>query len=339
MPDPANPDVADLDLTLTDEDLECYGKVGRQEEVAADDPSLQRLIALGVVIPNAWLPGRHVLADLRSAEIQLRKTAEGSAVAALARMGRIPALIHRLEREQPRHNPETRIEFLPGVDIPNDAISRATNGARHEQLSAQPSLRRPEVLDRAFKRDSKTLQRGVRMRILYPVSSRSNTHLHEYVGKVTALGAEVRTTEETFSRIVIIDQEHVFFEEGGVPRDPSLGAWHVRHPGVIGYLIEQYRLLWERAHPWYGTELSSETAISTPFQRSILWELVNGLDQQQIAKRLLVSSKTVNTALNDLRKKLGLKTPYQVVAWWMASEERRLEAPRAARLRQDPVNE
>ncbi|WP_326812366.1 hypothetical protein [Streptomyces scopuliridis] len=318
-----------VSLDLTDDDLDCYRRAGMGEEFAPDDPHVEHLTALGLLIHDPF-SGRPVPADIRTAEARLRREAEQSAAGALRRMELIPAVVEALERERSRSLQASEPfggEFLTGTELVNDIISRTTDGATHEQLSAQPGVRRPEVLARALERDAKTLRRGVMSRMLYAESARGSDALLEYVIAVTGLGAQVRTTEEEFSRIIIVDQAHAFFEDRGILEEESRGAWHIQHRGTIGYLIQQFQQRWVRARPWYGAGLTSENAISSPFQRSVLWELEAGADQKQIANRFGVSVKTINRAVADLRMKLGFKTPYQLGPWWLQSEERNLTEP------------
>ncbi|MFD5111757.1 hypothetical protein ACFWNG_05485 [Streptomyces sp. NPDC058391] len=329
MSNPLNSTEGTVSLNLTEGDLDCYRRAGRGEEIAPDDPHAAHLIALGVLIHDPF-SGRLVPADIRTAEARLRQEAERSAAGALRRMAQIPAVVETLEKERSRSLRASEPfsgEFLSSTELANDIISRAVDAAAHEQLSAQPGLRRPEVLARALERDAKTLRRGVMLRMLYAESSRSSDVLLQYVVAVTELGAQVRTTEAEFSRIIIVDQAHAFFEDRGILEDPSRGAWHIQHRGTIDYLLEQFRQRWVHARPWYGEGLTSVNAISSPFQRSVLWELEAGSDQRQIASRFGVSVKTINRAVADLRVKLGFKTPYQLGPWWLRSEERNLNEP------------
>ncbi|MGW0562840.1 hypothetical protein ACWDZ4_20030 [Streptomyces sp. NPDC003016] len=334
MPEPANPDARNDALTLSPDEVAYYHRVGRNEEVDPENPHLKRLISLGLVLKDIWVPGRYIQANLREAEARLRQQAEAGASAYLKRMAAIPSLLALLEREQRHQIPDsTRDVFLPGIELANDAIIRAMDAVKYETLTAQPGLRKASTLARSIRRDTEFLKRGAAMKILYPTSARSNEPLREYVTAVTALGAQVRTIPETFSRLMIFDDKHAFFEDGGVIQSPELGgvvaepregAWHIQHPGMISYEREQYRQKWERGTPWRGNEAENKTAVTTPLQRSILWELEAGRDQTRIAAHLHVSLKTVNRAVNELRETLGFKTPYQLGAWWMLATEERL---------------
>ena len=58
----------------------------------------------------------------------------------------------------------------------------------------------------AAQRDSAALERGITMRTLYQHSARRSAVTHKYVAAVTARGAEVRTLDEFFNRIIVVDR-------------------------------------------------------------------------------------------------------------------------------------
>ena len=55
-------------------------------------------------------------------------------------------------------------------------------------------------------RDIEMLERGVKMRTLYQHSARRSSVTHKYVAAVTSRGAEVRTLDEFFNRMIVIDR-------------------------------------------------------------------------------------------------------------------------------------
>ncbi|MFF8617084.1 hypothetical protein [Streptomyces sp. NPDC015350] len=286
------------------------------------------------MIVDRFIPGKIIQADLRQAELSLRRQAEEEATAALAKMRSIPAFFKRLEEEQ-RRSPDWSggITFIHGGDVVNDALTRAAVTASHEIITAQPLPRSPDVLTRAVGRDSEVLRRGVALYSLYQESARQAPHHREYVAAMTALGSQVATTEEEFPRLMIFDRKTAFFQDFAKGLNMQAGAWHVQHPAISSILAEQFFNQWRRARPWRDdpdgqrAEQGVDGAVTTPLQRQILRNLADGWDQVQLPDKLSKSRKTITTALATLRTQLGLTTLNQVMYWWATSPENPNRAP------------
>ena len=85
--------------------------------------------------------------------------------------------------------------------------SRSWPSARRRCSPRSPQAGRdPRFLAMAALRDIELLERGVKMRTLYQHSARRSSVTHKYVAAVTARGAEVRTLDEFFNRMIVIDR-------------------------------------------------------------------------------------------------------------------------------------
>jgi hypothetical protein len=317
----------------------CRRIVAGREPVPVDHPLLPRLLRLGVVIDDQYHPGFLVLSKPEIVEARLREELEGDALAVLERMRAVPNLSHALRQLHRNIDPGNGISvhetFTPTVRGAADMISREINGASDTLWSAQPGHRRPDVITRSRRRDVPLLvERGFDWRTIYDISQRGNAPLAEYVAEMTARGARIRTLPERFSRLILMDGQHVFFEDrgliqtperGGTVAEPREGAWHCQGPGVVGFLHTHFEQMWARATPWYGTEVDPPQTITNALQRSILWELEKGKDQTQVAAHFQTSRKRVQRALTDLREALGFKTLWQLGPWWAHSEERAID--------------
>ena len=101
---------------------------------------------------------------------------------------------------------------IRGVDAIRAFLVSSVADAEEELLTAQPQgLRDGATLDAAARRDLAALERGVKMRSLYQHSARRSSTTHKYVAAVTARGAEVRTLDEFFNRIIVIDRRLAVF--------------------------------------------------------------------------------------------------------------------------------
>ncbi|WP_433891931.1 hypothetical protein [Streptomyces sp. CA-111067] len=327
-------DLSPAELALCLEIGAGHGRVSLQH------PLLPRLLGLGVVIADQYAPGDLVLAKAEQVEARLREQTEHEAQAALRSMREIPKITHALQQVQRRIDPATTVPvqevFVPGLQGATEAMARELDAVMFSVCSAQPGHRRPEVIAGSRRRDVPVMaERDFRWRMVYDVSERGNPALADYVVDMVRAGAEVRTTPDPFSRLILVDGRHAFFEDRGLIQDPRRGgvavaeprpgAWHCQSPGVVGYLGRTFEQLWERSTPWSGDEADPAHAITTPLQRSILWELEKGKDQTQVAAHFQTSRKRVQRALTDLREALGLKTLWQLGPWWSLSPERQID--------------
>ena len=87
---------------------------------------------------------------------------------------------------------------------------RERAGAGHARRCATPQM----------------LERGITMRTLYQHSARRSSITHKYVAAVTARGAEVRTLDEFFNRMIVIDRRVAVIPDG----DSSPSRSSIREP-------------------------------------------------------------------------------------------------------------
>ena len=128
-------------------------------------------------------------------------------------------------------------------------IESVVADAESELLTAQPQTGRndPKGLAIAAQRDAAAVERGVKMRTLYQHSARRSAITHKYVAAVTKAGAEVRTLDEFFNRLIVVDRRVAV-----IPG--KTGALAVREPMVVDYLVDVFERHWERARPFANRE-------------------------------------------------------------------------------------
>src|SRR5687767_13024592 len=100
--------------------------------------------------------------------------------------------------------PFTEIRGLASI---NDYLMALAGDTREELLTAQPQYRRGiKRLTQAISHEVDALERGVRVRTLYQHGARRGADTRRYVAAVTAAGAEVRTLDEFFNRLLVFDR-------------------------------------------------------------------------------------------------------------------------------------
>ena len=179
-----------------------------------------------------------------------------------------------------------------------------------EMLTAQPQTgRNRKALAEAAGRDTAMLERGRKMRTLYQHSARRQAITRKYVTAVTALGAEVRTLDEFFNRMIIIDRRVAVIPG----REDVRSAMAIREPSIVAYLADIFERTWERGRPFTMTrETSTMSAIAAEQRAMTIRMLIEGHSDPVSAKRLGVSARTYAGYVADLKEEYEADTRFQL---------------------------
>lgn len=199
------------------------------------------------------------------------------------------------------------------VEVRGEAIDPFIAGlvadADEELLTAQPQAGRSvTALNAAAARDTAALERGVRMRTLYQHSARRSRITHRYVEAVTERGAEVRTLDEFFNRLIVVDRRVAVIpgHEG-----PTV-ALAVREPSVVAYLVDMFERTWERGRPFDSPSETVARAIAAEQRAMTIRMLVAGHPDHVSATRLGVSPRTYAAYVADLKDEFEVETRFQL---------------------------
>lgn len=201
----------------------------------------------------------------------------------------------------------------PVTEVRGEAINRyiaaLVADAEVELLTAQPQTGRDlKELSVVIERDGAALERGVTMRTLYQHSARRSTATHKYVAAVGALGAEVRTLDEFFNRLIVIDRRVAV-----IPGADSLSvALAIREPNLVAYLVDMFERSWERARPFTNRETSMMRDIAAEQRAMTIRMLIEGHADPASAKRLGVSPRTYAGYVADLKEEFESQTRFQL---------------------------
>jgi hypothetical protein len=188
-------------------------------------------------------------------------------------------------------------------------VSGVVSECEDEILSAQPQTgRNAQTLAVAALRDTAALERGIKMRTLYQHSARRSSITHKYVAAVTARGAEVRTLDEFFNRMIVIDRRVAI-----IPGQDNLRmAIAIREPNVVAYLVDMFQRSWERARPFTSRETSLMRDIAVEQRAMTIRMLIEGHSDPASAKRLGVSPRTYAGYVADLKSEYESQTRFQL---------------------------
>jgi DNA-binding CsgD family transcriptional regulator len=217
---------------------------------------------------------------------------------AQASLAAVRESIHRAEevyRDTYRDDGLQTARVISGADVISTTLSLAVESCEEEILTAQPGGGRPqELLEKALASDLPALRRGVRQRTIYQHTIRTHSATLSYVEQISAAGAEVRTLDQVFDRLIVCDQRIAFVPDPGEERSET--ALAIEHPGLIRYLVGIFNHAWERATPLrYPSGAHRPTLLGDETRRAILQLMVNGYTDEAIAGRLGMSTRTVAT--------------------------------------------
>ena len=146
-------------------------------------------------------------------------------------------------RRAPQSSARGPFTYLRSVELINSVLDQLLAECEEELLTAQPEAGRdPRFLAKAALRDIVALERGITMRTLYQHSARRSSVTHKYVAAVTARGAEVRTLDEFFNRMIVVDRRVAVIPS----RNEVAVAVVIREPAVVAFLVNVFERSWER---------------------------------------------------------------------------------------------
>jgi sugar-specific transcriptional regulator TrmB len=208
---------------------------------------------------------------------------------------------------------------IRGIEAINRFIDTQVGNLRVEMLTAQPYGRRPAVtLAEAEPRDMQALRRGVSIRTIYQHSARQSAATREYVAEVSSLGAEVRTSDEFFKRMLVFDRHTAL-----IPATESHEvAVAIHEKSILAFLLDLFDRAWERAMPFTVDTQAAARNVAAEVRSMTLRMLVEGHSDAASAKRLGVSVRTYASYISMLKEEYGVETRFQL-GWAMSQSSAR----------------
>lgn len=156
------------------------------------------------------------------------------------------------------------------------------------------------------------LDRGIKLRLIYLHTARTDPAAREFVAKVRLSGGQVRTVNEMFGDMAIFDRQ-VAFVPSPEFRSALAPAAILREPLAVGLLGDIHDRIWEAATEFdpdtraYGQTLED-------LQMTILHLLASGLTDDTIARRLGISSRTCRRHSSAIMADLQASSRFQAGA-------------------------
>jgi hypothetical protein len=211
------------------------------------------------------------------------------------------------------------VEYLTGWPMINARLGQVLAGCTESLDASQPGgPRKPELLATVKERDLAVLGRGVQMRTIYAEDARAGEGMHEWVTEMTAAGAQIRTLDAEFPRMIIIDRRVAV-----IPGDDDRIARIIHDPGVAGFLVDRlFGCHWSRATPWVGVGDPVQSLTDARYER-VLALLEKGMGHKEIGTALQIKPRRLAEIIAELKVMYGVESLFQLGYRWREEKERR----------------
>ena len=303
------------DATKLYEEVCQKGQIASSDYRIAEDGELRKafdlLVEMGLLIfdseQDGWAPE-----DPTSVQSRIVSPLSQEAAKLLSESSQWSSAFSNLAqswRRAPQSTARGPFTYLRSVELINSVLDQLLAECEEELMTAQPEAGRdPRFLAKAALRDIEVLERGIAMRTLYQHSSRRSSVTHKYVAAVTARGAEVRTLDEFFKRMIVVDRRVAVIPN----RDERAVAVVIREPAVVAFLVDVFDRSWERGRPFTNRDTSLLKDIAAEQRAMTMRMLIEGHSDPVSAKRLGVSPRTYAGYVADLKTDYDAQTRFQL---------------------------
>jgi len=298
-------------LAVSDRAAKLFQALARGQQLEPDPADWLELVRIGLV---SGTPDEPKLSDpsyvLRRVEHRLhQRTVELEEQLVDARDTLEPLLMaYSQGREETIQ--DHSIRTLSGFAEINLAINDSLLEADSEVITAQPGGgRSANTLEDSLLREAELLRNGIRIRTLYQHTARFSPATRHYALRMVDLGSEVRTLDEFFDRLIIVDAKVAFIPCG----DERSTALAVHHPGIVRFLVDVFDRAWTRAVPFSAREsrdLSRQTVDST--RMTVARLLIEGETDDVSARRAGLSLRNYREHVKNLMTRTGAQSRAQL---------------------------
>ncbi|MDH6703574.1 DNA-binding transcriptional ArsR family regulator [Kitasatospora sp. MAA19] len=280
-------------------------------DVSSDDKDrLAELLDIGLLVADIDAPGVLIAVDPAQLSKGLSAAWQRKALNLLTRAAALPGDLQELADTY--HRPEQAggtIEYIRGKVLINQRLHQLVTSASEEILAAQPGgPRPPEALTTVIGRDLDTLRRGASLRTIYHPSTRYHAPTREYVATVTSAGAQVRTLDEPYTRLFVIDRRSAVIP---VIEDLNVAAF-IHDRAIVSYLADEvFERNWSRSLDFDGSRAVPQEVVSS-LRQAIIDLLLDGVNHRVIARRLGISERTLARHLAEMREDYQVESLFQL---------------------------
>lgn len=270
------------------------------------------LATLGLLEPDA--AGTHAVVDPDVALVRLLQGERDRLENRLAETGRAQATLETLAgpflRAGAAPRSEVQVEIVSDPHRIRHELTALGDAVRASVHSLHTGSVRREDMAGELERDRRWTGRGVRVRAVYSRRISSVPDMAQHLEERAALGVEVRLSPVVPMNMVLADENFALLPTDA--HDPDSAAILARGPGLVRSYLALYEYCWHAATR-YGDEERPEhdgDGLSEQ-QRAALRMLASGIKDEQIAKNLGVSLRTVSRLLSEVMQELGAASRFE----------------------------
>lgn len=202
-------------------------------------------------------------------------------------------------------DPMAELDRVDGVPAIRAWMDDAVAKTRDEMLAVVTDFDDdPAAVDAARDEDLSVLARGVSVRTIYPTTIREMPATWAYAAETAAAGEEIRLSDETPTRMIVLDREVAVIPAD--TRNLDLGAVVVRCKPVVDTFVALFELAWQRAAPAFT---ASDELMER--DRPLLDLLAAGAKDDTIARHLHRDVRTIRRGVARLLRCLDAATRFQ----------------------------
>ena len=166
-----------------------------------------------------------------------------------------------------------------------------------------------QVLETSLERDVDTMERGVRLRAIYPLALLQSSRYSGYLQDLHDAGVDVRLLDHAPLDMIVHDRTAVCLPAD--PDHPGMAMLVVRGVALIRAYSAFYDDFWLRAVPWTTAQNGAGATGLTLQERAVIRLMAGGLSDDQIARKMGVHRRTVQRAVAKLMERLNASSRFE----------------------------
>ena len=281
--------------------------LGQSEGETSSD--LEELRELGFVVPS-WIEGVEYPLDpsVTFGRLAARRQQEIDALNDELRSDQLAAsrftadlanfLVQRKSQD---------VEILEGRELANQRMQRFNPTKSIWGLIQADAV---TTIDPDTFPDKPYLAAGVEIRYLYPESYWKRPGVPEFLAFLAGQGGKVRITPSVPFRLVIFDADSAVL--GINPDDHTVGAVVHHSRAVVRMAEELFLSYWDRAAEPFGEQQLARAGDISAQEAEFLRLLVRGATDEQVARKLGVSMRTVRRIAAKLSEQVGASGRFEL---------------------------
>lgn len=205
---------------------------------------------------------------------------------------------------------EVEVEIVDDPERVRRELADLTDTVRDSVHSMLTGSVRREEMALELEWDRARVARGVRVHAMYSQRVGTVPEMVQHLAARTALGVEVRLSPVVPMNMVLADDNFALLPTD--PHDPESAAILARGPGLVRSYRALYGYCWHTATP-YGHEEPAEhrgDGLSEQ-QRAALRMLASGIKDEQVARNLGVSLRTVSRLISEVMQELDAASRFE----------------------------